>query len=261
MKITDGKLIEVAESLRAVAGKLKNRKTTAIIVAAGSGTRMQTETPKQFLSLCGMPVVVHTLKAYNASETISDIIVVCRSGDEEIYTEYKEKFEISKLSKIVCGGETRQKSVLNGIEAVDKDTAFVAIADGARPLITPEQINSVSFQAYRYGAATAAFPATDTIKTAEKGFIVDTIERSTVWHATTPQTFALNVYRAAAYKSLEDNITVSDDNSLCEYIGYDIKLVDCGRYNIKITEYPDLLLAEALIKNRAIRNDTDTRQE
>ena len=250
MKITNEKVIAAAEALRAAAGKLKNRHTAAIIVAAGSGTRMNSDIPKQFISLCGMPVVVHTLKAYDMSACISEIIIVCRPGDEDTYSEYCKNFGIVKPVKTVIGGDTRQKSVLCGIEAVSPQTAYVAIADGARPLITPEQIDSVCIAAYRHGAATAACPATDTIKTAEKGFITDTVPRSTVWHATTPQAFALSVYRAAAYSSMEEGFEGTDDNSLCEHIGYDVKLVDCGRFNIKITEKEDLIIAEALLKSR-----------
>ena len=254
MKITDGKLREIADALRTAAGKIRSRFTTAIIVAAGSGKRMCSEVPKQFMNLCGMPVVVHTLKAYENASCISDILVVCRPGDEEIYDEYREKFGISKLIKCVVGGETRQRSVLRGIEALSEKTRYVAIADGARPLITPEQIDSVCMKAYRTGAATAAFPATDTLKTAEDGIITGTIERSTAWHATTPQAFALNVYRAAAYSSLEDGFSATDDNSLCEHIGYDVAVVDCGKTNLKITEQTDLVIAEALLKARAVQN-------
>lgn len=248
----NNKLKAVGEALRtAVDSRIKNRKTAAIIVAAGSSARMGGDTPKQFLPLCGMPVVVRTLRAYESAEYIDSIVAVVRPGDREKYLEYKEKFGISKLSQIVEGGATRQESVLRGVEAVGESAAYIAIADGARPLSTPEIINRVCLAAYRHGGAVAAYPAFDTIKVADKkGFVTETVERSTVWHATTPQIFALNVYRAAAYTAKDSGFEATDDSALVENIGYPVKLVDAGRENIKITTSSDLSIAEALIRRR-----------
>ncbi len=242
---------DVSEAIRAAAGSLKNRRTCAIIVAAGSGTRMGTDKPKQFLELSGMPVVVHALRAYQSSDYITDIVVVRRAEDASVYDDLKEKFGITKLLCAVTGGNSRQQSVLNGIEAVPSGTAYVAIADAARPLTSAKTIDEVCLAAYRYGAATAAYPSADTVKTSEKGFISSTVERSSVMLAATPQVFALNVYRAAAYSCLEEGFAGTDDNSLCEHIGISVKLVECPRTNIKITEPSDLLIAEALISSRA----------
>lgn len=178
--------------------------------------------------------------------------MVCRPGDRERYLEYKEKFGLSKLRDIVVGGSTRQESVLRGVEAVGEDAKYVAIADGVRPLTTPAMIDKVCLAAYRYGAASAAYPAADTIKTADQhGFVTATIERSTVWHATTPQIFSLAIYRAAAYYAVDTKFEGTDDNSLVENIDRPVKLVDCGRENIKLTEPGDLAAAEALIALRA----------
>ena len=246
------KLKAVGDVLRSAIGKSDKRPTAAIIVAAGSSVRMGGDTPKQFLPLNGMPVVVWTLRAYEASDYIDEIVVVVRPGDREKYLEYKEQFGISKLTKIVDGGQTRQESVLRGVESVGESVSYVAIADGARPLTTPDMIRKVCLAAYRFGGATAAYPAFDTIKVADQhGFIVDTVERSTVWHATTPQVFALNVYRAAAYFSKDEGFEATDDNSLVEHIGHQVKLVDCGRDNIKITTPDDIYICETLIRRRA----------
>lgn len=243
------KLYAIADTLRAIAGVVKNRRTAAIIVAAGSSTRMGK--PKQFIPLCGVPAVVRTLKAYQASSLITSIVVVARECDIERYEKYKKAYSITKLCAIVKGGSTRQESVLLGVEAVPKKTAYVAIADGARPLTTTETIDKVCLAAYRFDAATAAFPAYDTIKTADKkGFIASTVERSTVWHAATPQVFSLALYRAAAYSAKDEGFVATDDNSLVEHIGHRIKLVDCGRENIKLTERHDVTMCEAIIKQR-----------
>ena len=243
----------LADILRASAGKTKSRTTAAIIVAGGSSTRMGGDTPKQFLELCGMPVAVHAMRAYEESEYIDQIYIVARAEDvkEGIYDNFAEKFSITKYRTTVSGGSTRQESVLKGIEALSDDVKFVAIADAARPLTTPELINSVCLSAYRYGAATAGCPAVDTIKTAENHkFITSTVERSTAWQISTPQAFSLPIYRAAAYSALDIGFEGTDDNSLVERLERRIKIVDCGRYNIKITEKLDLLLAETILSAR-----------
>lgn len=246
-KTADG----IADILRTVGGKLKNRRTAAVIVAGGSSSRMGGGTPKQFMLLGGMPVVAMTLRAYEQADCISDIILVIRPGDEEIYEEYREKFGFTKIRAMVHGGATRQESVMNGICAADNDTAFFAIADAARPLTTPDMIRSVCLAAYHYGAASAAVPAVDTVKTADaKGFIAETVERSTAWQAQTPQVFGANLYRAAAYTARDEGFSATDDNSLVERIGYRVKLVDCGRENIKITNACDLAIAEAILSFR-----------
>jgi 2-C-methyl-D-erythritol 4-phosphate cytidylyltransferase len=246
-----GGLKEAAEALRAAAGGLKNRNTCAVIVAAGSGSRMGSAVPKQFLELGGMPVVARTLRAYQNSDYITDIVVVRRPEDAGIYEEYAARFGLRKLRASVEGGATRQESVLRGVEAVPAKTAYVAIADAARPLVGTREIDLVCLAAYRYGAATAAYPSADTVKTADKGFIEETVDRSRVWLAATPQVFSLPVYRAAAYSCLEEGFAGTDDNSLAEHIGVRVRIVECSRRNFKITEPADLIAAEALLRNTA----------
>lgn len=244
---------EFAEILRASAGKLKSRTTAAIIVAGGSSTRMGGETPKQFLDLCGMPVAVHALRAYEESDYIDQIYVVGREEDVKAgrYDEFAERFSITKYKKCIAGGKTRQESVLKGIEALGDEVKYVAIADAARPLTTPELINSVCLAAYRFGSASAGCPAIDTIKTVDNHKnITGTVERSTAWQAATPQAFSLPIYRASAYSALDEGFECTDDNSLVERLERPIRMIDCGRYNIKITEPLDLLIAETIISER-----------
>lgn len=247
----------LADILRSVGGIIKKHKTTAVIVAAGSSVRIGGEVPKQFLPLCGMPVVAMTWRAYDECECIDDIVLVVRAGDERIYEQYCKKFGFFKPYTVVGGGASRQESVLHGIEAAPSDSDYFAIADAARPLTTPEMIRSVCLAAYRYGAATAAAPATDTIKTADKkGFIASTVERTTAWQASTPQVFGANLYRAAAYTAQKEGFEATDDNSLVERIDHRVKLVDCGRENIKITTAMDITVAEAIIsERRRMEND------
>ncbi len=243
----------LADFLRASAGKLKSRTTAAIIVAGGSGVRLGGNTPKQFLDLCGMPVVVHAMRAYEESEYIDQIYVVARAEDikDGVYDTYAEKFSITKYKKCVVGGNTRQESVLKGIEALSDDVKFVAIADGVRPLTTPELINEVCLTAYRYSAASAGCPAVDTIKTVDNHkFVTSTVERTSSWQAATPQAFSLPLYRAAIYSALDIGFECTDDNSLVERLERRVKMIDCGRYNIKITEKLDLMIAETILSAR-----------
>ena len=211
------------------------------------------ETTKQMTNLCGMPLVVHTLLAFEACDLIHEIIVVAKKSEMEEYSALCERYGITKLAGVVAGGFTRQESVLNGLDAVNKKSKFVAIADAARCLITPEQIKEVCRYAYKYDAATAAHNTTDTVKiAASNGFIESTADRSTVWLAQTPQVFKTKLYRAAAYTALKKGFEATDDNSLVENVGHAIRLVECGTQNIKVTTVDDLIIAEAILKQRAL---------
>ncbi len=245
---------EIATLLRTLS-KTANKPhfTSAIIAAAGCGSRMQNGTgkTKQLMELCGMPVIVHTIKAFEECEKINEIIIVTRSDEAHIYEQYKAKYGFTKISAVVIGGNTRQESVLRGFEAISDKSDFVAIHDGARCLITPEAITAVLDEAFRRGAATAAVKASDTVKRADRNrFIAETIERDNLWMAQTPQVFKTELYRAAAYIAKEEGFVCTDDNSLAEHIGFEVKLVDCGTENIKITTPIDLAVAEIIMNSR-----------
>ena len=178
-------------------------------------------------------------------------MLVGKVEDFPAYRDLAKKHGINKLRVLTEGGASRQESVLCGLRQVSEKTKFIAIADGARCLITPQQIESVCHAAYRTGAATAATPATDTIKIADATrYITSTPDRETLWLAQTPQIFDYTLYHAAAYYALEKDFVATDDNSLVEFINRKVKLVDCGRENIKITTAVDLLIAEAILSAR-----------
>lgn len=225
--------------------------TSAIIAAAGMSTRFGGETTKQMTEICDLPILLHTLLAYQNADCIQEIIVVAKKDEIAVWKELIQKFCVPKVTKIIEGGKTRQESVRNGLDAVDSRSRFVAISDGARCLTTPEQIDEVCKKAYKKGAASAAHRATDTVKISEKGHVIDsTTNRETVWLAQTPQVFKTTLYRAAAYTAFKDGYEATDDNSLVEYVGHPIYLVECGDNNIKITTRDDLIVAEAIIKSR-----------
>lgn len=249
---------EAADVLRTVAGKPGKHHTTAIIAAAGSSTRMGSETSKQLLAIDGIPVLARTLMAYEAASTVHEIILVARPDEFDEFRSLAEQYGITKLKRITEGGSTRQESVRRGLAVTSAKTRFVAIADGARCLITSEQIDRVNLTAYRTDAASAAVPATDTVKIVDAHTrTVDSPDRSTVWLAQTPQTFSLALYRAAAYHAKEKNIEATDDNALVEAIGRPVTLVDCGKENIKITTPADVYLAQAILTCRANREDKE----
>ena len=244
-------LYKVADVVRAIGGKPSYCYTSAVIVAAGSSSRMGFGISKQMALLEGMPVVVRTLRAYQQCPDIDEIIVVAREDEMCYYEEFRNKYNLTKLAHIVRGGADRQESVLNGFNKVREDAGFVAIADGARCLVTPEMISKVCHNAYSFGCASAGCRVVDTVKTANaNGFIADTEDREKVWLAQTPQIFKTKIYRAAAYSARSKGFKATDDNSLVERIHRRIKLVDCGQENIKITTYEDLVRAKLILAAR-----------
>ena len=232
--------------------KPASQSTVAVIVAGGSSTRMGEGLSKQWLTVGGLPVIVHTLLAFERAKTIREIVLVIKQDEQERYVGIAEQYGIRKPLSIVTGGETRQQSAKNGFLACADRADFVAIHDGARCLITPEEIDHVCRAAYRWEAATAATRAADTVKIADKFlFISSTPERAYVWQAQTPQVFKTSLYRTAAYVCRDEGVSVTDDNQMCEHIKIPVRLVECSKENIKITQQTDLLFAEAILKARA----------
>lgn len=243
---------KIAGALRAISGSPHPKNfTSAIIAAAGLSERFGGDVTKQMTTLCGVPLLIHTLRAYEAATCIHEIIVVAKINEIAAWEKLCAEHGITKVRAIVQGGYTRQESVLRGFEAIDKKSKFVAIADGARCLITADQINTVCRSAYKYKAATAAHQSTDTVKIADKkGFIGSTTDRDTVWLAQTPQVFKSKLYRAAAYTALKKGFRATDDNSLVERVGHPIRLVECGAQNIKVTTREDIAVAEGVLRDR-----------
>ena len=243
---------KIAGIFRAVSGSPHPKNfTSAVIAAAGSSVRFGGDLTKQMTELCGVPLIVHTLRAYEECSCIHEIIIVAKKDEIEEYGRICAEQGFTKVSAVIPGGFTRQDSVLKGLDAVSKKSKFIAIADGARCLITPEQIENVCRAAYKYDAATAAHNSTDTVKIADsRGFIESTADRKTVWMAQTPQVFKTRLYRAAAYTALKKGFDGTDDNLLVEEIKHPVRLVECGAQNIKITTRDDLVFAESLLKKR-----------
>lgn len=233
-----------------VASNPKN-KTAALILAAGNSTRMGGKESKQFLTLDGIPVLAHTLLAYQRSPLIAEIIIAAREGDVDRVVEICDCFRITKLRAVVFGGATRQESALRAFSVIGEDIRFVAIADGARCLITPDEIDNVCIAAYRKKAASAGARITGTVKrTTSSGAIVETLDRRDLWEAQTPQVFHIALYAAAQHRAAADGFIATDDNELVEHLGYRVMMVECSRENMKITTPNDGKIAEAILAAR-----------
>ena len=221
--------------------------TTAIIVAAGKSERMGAGTDKAFLSLVNKPVVAWSLMAFEKCAEIDRIVLVVRKDQQLAAKAVCQMFGISKLDKIVAGGNKRQDSVQSGLAVCDLDTRTVVIHDGARPLVTPELIAEVVKLGVRTGAATVGRRMIDTVKSVDKGTTISKTEsREKLWQVQTPQAFQFRVLRDA-YKALGKN-EVTDDCQAVEMNGGTVKIYESNRLNLKITTPDDLQVAAALLK-------------
>lgn len=230
----------------------------AIIVAAGKGERMQSEhvlmheTNKQLIQLCGIPVIARTLSAFEKCHTINEVVVVTNSENIVIFADIIKEFGFTKVKRIVRGGATRQLSAFEGLKCISEESEYVAIHDGARPLITPKSIDKTVLAAFDIKAAAAAVKVKDTIKFADNdGFIIATPQRASLWAVQTPQVFSVELYRKAFERALQDNADYTDDCQLVECIGIRVQLVECEYTNIKITTRDDVIFAEFIIKARS----------
>jgi 2-C-methyl-D-erythritol 4-phosphate cytidylyltransferase len=228
---------------------INNFKASAIIVAAGRGSRMNMDINKQYIEVAGKPVLARTLEAFNDCSFIDEIIVVVNEKDIIFCKQHIIDFyEFNKVKTIVAGGDERQKSVYNGLKEVNIETDVVLIHDGARPFINEESIKESISAAMEFGGSVVAVPVKDTIKTADShGIISQTIDRSTLWSIQTPQTFKYDLIMYAHKSAIEDGFIGTDDSVLLERLGYKLKLVMGGYNNIKITTKEDLIVAEAIV--------------
>lgn len=238
------------EFVASLADAAKKYTTGAVILAAGNSTRMG-GVNKQTEVLAGKPVLAHTLLAYQKCPLIREIVVVTRPQDFNKVLEIAKTYRIRKLKKITAGGATRQESSKKGVNKLSADIRYVAIADGARCLITPDGIARVCLKAYKHKAASAAHKVADTMKRATPtGAVTETVDRENLWAVQTPQVFHTALYHAAVFHAERTGFSGTDDNSLVEHLGYRSRLVECGYDNLKITTGDDLAIAEAILAYR-----------
>ena len=226
-------------------------KITVIIPAAGSGERFGGK--KQLKRMGNRPLLFHTLKPFIASELITEIVVVV-SKDDVYQVERALKSMISvKTVKVVAGGDTRQKSVFNGLKVSDKSSELICVHDAVRPFVTEALIDKVIQACDKHDGVILAQRSTDTIKKVMNDQILETLPRETIWRAQTPQVFAKQALQEALELAEAENILRTDEASLLERIGYQVGFVEGSSMNIKITTEEDWVFAEAIYKS--LNND------
>lgn len=222
---------------------------TAIIVAAGTGTRFGGETPKQFVEILGKAIIRHTLERFEECPDIDAIVVVAAQSEVDGFRD-RYGIGLTKLHSVMAGGATRAESVRNGLAAIDAATRVVAVHDGARPLVTSDEISATIEKAAATGAACLVGRVADTIKSVRGGEIAATLDREKLRRAFTPQAFRTEILRRA-FETEELTAAVTDECYLVERLGHPIAFVEGSGRNIKITVPEDVLFAEAVLRASA----------
>ncbi|HEX8633312.1 MAG TPA: 2-C-methyl-D-erythritol 4-phosphate cytidylyltransferase [Pyrinomonadaceae bacterium] len=220
----------------------------AIIVAAGRGTRAGGDAPKQFRALAGVPLIIRTLRRFEACAVVDEIVLVA-PVEETTFRVAPYRGELRKLARVVEGGATRTGSVWRGLEPLKAgEVEIVAVHDGVRPFVTPEEIERTVRAAAQSGAAVLCAPVIDTIKVCEGGRIAQTLPRESLRRALTPQCFRYELLRRAYEHARAQGIEATDDSALVEMLGaVEVAVVEGDARNIKITRPEDFAFAELLL--------------
>jgi 2-C-methyl-D-erythritol 4-phosphate cytidylyltransferase len=223
---------------------------SAIIVAAGKGSRMGPNIDKLFHEIGGQPLIAHTWRAFEQSPEIDEIVLVVREGMEIEFQKMAGSNKFKKAFRFTVGGKERQNSVWNGLQVVSPTCEIVAIHDGARPFVSQKIIGQTIAAAREVGAAVTAQKVTDTLKEAgDDQVIVRNVDRSKLWSVQTPQAFQLPVIKRALRQVIERNLLVTDDTAACELIGQAVKVVESMTPNPKLTLSADLPYFQFLFDN------------
>jgi len=225
---------------------------TAVVVAAGSSQRMG-GTDKLFVQICDTPVIVHTLMAFQKSDYIDEIVIVTKQESVDQVVALCQDYHIVKVSNVVVGGESRLDSVMNGVFACSWKTELIAIHDGARPCVDTRTIEKTILKATKRHAAAPGVPVSSTLKKLNRNVILETINREDVVEIQTPQTFNADLIKGALTKAKKDSPEITDDCMAVELLGVPVYVTKGSNYNIKITTNEDILVAEAIIKNKGIK--------
>ncbi len=212
---------------------------------------MGSDTPKQFLLLDGKPILHHTLSALDQCSDVDEVVLVV---SEKEVTQAQQQIQVSypKVTQVIMGGKERQDSVYSGWRSLDPATEIVVVHDGVRPFVPPDLISETIAAARDFGAAIAAIPVSDTIKkVSADGRVERTVDRAGLWRVQTPQTFRYSLLGEAFQKAQADGFYGTDEGSLIEHLGQEVKVIPGSELNIKITRSEDLVLGEkiaALVK-------------
>jgi 2-C-methyl-D-erythritol 4-phosphate cytidylyltransferase len=222
----------------------------AIVAAGGQGTRMGGDKAKQFLELSGVPIIVHTLRRFEKCTKIQEVVVVIPQENVPGFLDIAARYRLTRIGRVVPGGPTRAESVWRGLSTLrGATTRIVAVHDGVRPFVTPEEIDRVVTAAETHGAAILTAPVTDTIKQVTgEGQIANTVERRTLRRALTPQCFEYGLLKRAFELAMPFDESITDESLMVERTGAKIVCIDGGPENIKITQPADLEIGNALLR-------------
>lgn len=225
-------------------------KVYTVVAAAGQSTRM-CGINKQMFSLNSVPVLIHSLKSFEDTDFLEGIVLVVPPNTISQFKEEVLKWDLKKTINVVPGGESRQQSVYYGLLAVPSDCEIVLVHDGARPLVSREEIDNLIETVRVHGAATLAVPVKDTVKEVDsKGLVVCTPDRRKLWLTQTPQGFYYDLLLSAHQNAQEKQVVYTDDASMVEAQGHRVKIVRGSYRNIKITTREDLLIAGVLVSSK-----------
>ncbi len=229
-------------------------KTLAIVAGAGRGSRMASAISKQYLPLGGKPIIARTLQVLEDSPLVVEIRIAVAPGDRTYcQKEIVERFQFSKVKKLVEGGPTRQESVYRVLREVGPEFDLVLVQDAVRPFLVPDLIARVVREAREHAAAVAAIPVKDTVKEAgSDGFVHRTLARERLWAIQTPQVFRRELLLEAYRKAQEEGFNGTDDASLVERTGHPVRMVEGSPTNMKITTPQDLVMGEAILREKGL---------
>lgn len=219
-----------------------NKIVAAVIVAAGRGSRMGSDVPKQYMTVAGKTIIDTTLYKFEKSSVVDEIILVVNEGDID-YVEASIACNYSKISRVVRGGATRTGSVYEGIKAAPENCGLLIVHDGVRPFVSYNLISTVVEYASEYGACIPVVDVVDTIKQTEDGFVAKSLDRRLLKAVQTPQAFSYGLIKECYEKAVLENMEFTDDSSVVEYFGNRVKTVEGLSRNIKITTPLDLRIA------------------
>ncbi|TWR29064.1 2-C-methyl-D-erythritol 4-phosphate cytidylyltransferase [Mucilaginibacter pallidiroseus] len=234
-------------NLESHTSNLKYKEAYAVIVAGGSGSRMQSAVPKQFLEICGKPVLMHTINAFYKSTFEPKIILVLNATYHDYWWELCEKHQFDIEHQLIAGGETRFHSVKNAVDIIENEDALIAVHDAVRPLTDIEVINNAYQTAQSNGSAITAVKSRDSIRQMT-GITSVALRREDIYLVQTPQTFKAGLLKQAYEQPYSDYFT--DDASVVEQAGHTVHLIEGNYTNIKITFPEDIAIAELLLNKK-----------
>lgn len=227
-----------------------NINCTAIIAAAGNSSRMQKEINKQFVEIIGKPIIAYSMQPFQDCTLIDEIIIITKEEYIMHCNKIVEEFNLNKVKKIVVGGDSRQKSVYNGLKEITSQTDIVLVHDGARPLVTIEDIECSILECLEHKAVVVGTKVQETVKIIDQNqYITSTPDRNILWTAHTPQTFDYKLLMDAYNKAFDHGFLSTDDSSLVERLGYKVKIIEGNGENIKVTTEKDLHIVKSILEN------------